>query len=63
MFDVEITRHGGLFVFHLLTERASAWVEENVQTELSWVQGSFVVEHRYALNIAQGMLDSNLLLV
>jgi len=62
--DVLVCNEGTVFAFCLLTERAQAWIEENVQTE-SWrwfCNNVLVVEHRHASGLALGMKDSGLVL-
>lgn len=60
--DVTVENHGSLFVFTILTDAANEWVSENVQTEPhQWLgDHTLAVEHRYAHDIAQGMLDAGL---
>ncbi|KKL71260.1 hypothetical protein LCGC14_2096760 [marine sediment metagenome] len=61
MPDVEVQAEGGsLYLFHLLTSRAREWVQENVPGETTFWAGSLVVEHRYAGDLAIGMLDDGL---
>lgn len=58
MPDVYVENHGSLFLFHLETEEAVMWVEANVGE----VELPLAVEHRYAYDLAQGMLDAGLTL-
>ena len=58
MPDVYVENYGSLFLFHVKTEEAKTWVEANVgEAELP-----LAVEHRYAYDLAQGMLDAGLTL-
>lgn len=52
--DVEVTNHGSVFSFSLLTPAAEEWWAENVGDVPP------VAEHRYAWDIAQGMLNDGL---
>ena len=60
--DVEVYNDGSTFVFKPLTDAAKAWVKENVSLESwqKWAGDSFVVEHRFAENVARGMLEAGL---
>ena len=60
MDDVKVENHGTLFLFRLLTDAARDWVEAHVDPEAQWFGGALVVEHRYARDLAQGMLDDGL---
>jgi len=59
--DVNVEKHGGLLLFRLNTAAATAWVDANVDEDAQWFGGALVAEHRYALDLAQGMLDAGLL--
>lgn len=60
--DVTIHNGGTLFQFVLNTEAAKAWVDEHVQLEdYQWLGSkAFAVEHRYAGDLADGMLADGL---
>lgn len=59
--DVLIRNEGTVFVFCPLTPRATEWLDENVESEpWQWFGNSFVVEHRYAWGLGQGMKDAGL---
>ncbi len=59
--DVQISRSGSLFLFALLTPEAQTWVDDNVDVpDYMWTGDSFIAEHRYAFDLAQGMLDAGL---
>lgn len=62
--DVSVANHGTLFTFTPLTERAKEWMEENVQSEpWQWLGNSLTVEHRYAGELANGMVEHGLVVV
>jgi hypothetical protein len=52
--DVNVTNHGSLLLFALLTNAAKDWVEENV-AEPQWFGYHLVCEHRYAADLVAGM--------
>jgi hypothetical protein len=58
--DVTVSNEGTLFLFRPLTSEARAWIEENVSEESQWFGDSLVVEHRYARDLAAGMIDAGL---
>ena len=58
MPDVYVENHGSLFLFHIETKEAKEWVRENVGE----IGLPLAVEHRYAYDLAQGMLDAGLTL-
>jgi hypothetical protein len=61
--DVLVANAGTVFAFCPLTTRAKGWIDENVQTEsYQWLGNVLVVEHRYAWGLAEGMIDSGLVL-
>lgn len=58
--DVVVENHGTIFLFRLLTDAAQAWVDEHVSDEAQFFGGALVVEHRFARNLADGMLGDGL---
>lgn len=60
--DVDVYNDGSTFVFKPLTDAAKAWVKENVSLESwqVWAGGAFVVEHRFAGDLASGMCEAGL---
>jgi hypothetical protein len=56
--DVNVSNHGGIFLFRPATTRGCTWLEEN--TEGTWFADALVVEHRYARDLADGMLADGL---
>ncbi len=60
--DVTVYNGGSIFNFELHTQAAKDWVAENAQLE-SWqwtTLQSFAVEHRYAHDLAAGMIADGL---
>ena len=59
--DATVENHGTIFTFHLHTKAAKAWWREHVEhgPHLGCLP---VVEHRYARDIAEGMLDAGLII-
>jgi hypothetical protein len=62
VLDLLVHKEGTLFLFCPLTARAKAWIYEHVAEDAHWFGAALVVEHRYALGLAQGMKDTGLLL-
>jgi hypothetical protein len=58
--DVEVRNEGTIFLFQPLGKAAEEWIEENVGRERTWFAGSLCVEHRYALDLAEGMIRDGL---
>lgn len=59
--DVVVTNDGSVVSFAPQTPAATAWIEDNVQSESwQWLGKSLVVDHRYAAQLVQGMLDAGL---
>lgn len=56
--DITVNNCGGLFQFVIESEAGRQWVEENVALEpWQWLgPDSFVVDHRYAGEVADGMM-------
>lgn len=59
MTDVQIRNEGNLFLFSLLTDKARAWVDAHIEDQVLFGD-ALVVEHRYAWDLAQGMLSDGL---
>ena len=60
--DVLVRDAGTLFLFCPLTPEAKEWIDEHVQSDAQWFGNALVVEHRYALGLAEGMKDEGLVL-
>lgn len=59
MPDVKISNHGTVFAFELLTGPAYDWVTEHC-ADPHFVGHTLVVEHRFARDLAQAILDAGL---
>jgi len=61
--DVQIVNHGSVFAFHLLSQNAQEFVDENVQTERWQFMGNALcVDHRFAGDLADAMRENGLVL-
>ena len=60
MPDVQVENHGTIFTFELLTEPAREWVEDYIPEDAMWMGGRLCVEHRFARDVANGMLGDGL---
>jgi hypothetical protein len=58
MADVRVENHGTVFLFFLYTEAAIAWVRDNCAEEDQ--QNPLPVEHRFAEELAAGMIADGL---
>jgi hypothetical protein len=58
--DVTVENHGTIFLFRPWTDAAREWIEEHVDGEALWFGGALAVEHRYAYDLAHGMLNDGL---
>lgn len=58
--DVAVANEGSVFLFQPLTGAAKDWIEEHVVSETTWFGGSLCVEHRYAHDLALGMIGDGL---
>jgi hypothetical protein len=56
--DVFIENHSSVFLFRPATLAGSEWLTEN--TDGMWYGDALAVEHRYAQDLAQGLLDAGL---
>jgi hypothetical protein len=61
MIDVKVNNHGTIFKFDLLTSKAKSWWKKNIQD--SFGKDNCVVEHRYAMDIYQGMKQADLKII
>lgn len=63
-YDVQVENHGTIFTFALLTEAAREWVAENVGDESAqFFGGALAVEHRFAADLAEGMIVDGLAVI
>jgi hypothetical protein len=61
--DVLVANAGSVFTFCPLSARAKEWISQNVETESwQWLGAILVVDHGYALGLAEGMLSDGLIL-
>ena len=60
--DLLVKDQGTLFLFCPLTLAAKQWITQHVSDEAQWFGNALVCEHRYAWGLAQGMIDSGLIL-
>lgn len=59
--DVKVVNHVNIFVFVPLTRKGGTTLRSIVQAEeWQWTGGSLAVDHRYALDLAQGLIDEGL---
>jgi hypothetical protein len=58
MADFIIRNEGTILLFRPLTDAAREWLEENVQADAQWFRGALVVEHRYAGDLAVGLIQA-----
>lgn len=58
--DVLVRNEGTLFLFWPLTTPAKDWIDDHVQPDSRWFGAALVVEHRYALGLAEGMKNAGL---
>jgi hypothetical protein len=58
--DVAIADEGSVVLFYLLSHDAERWVEDNVVGERQFFAGALVVEHRFASELARGMVRDGL---
>jgi hypothetical protein len=58
--DVFVHNEGTVFLFCPLTPQAMKWIHDHVQPDALWFGSALVVEHRFALGLAQGMKDADL---
>ncbi len=62
--DVLVGNSGSIFTFTPLTNAARNWIAENVQAESwQWLGGALAVDHHFARDLAQGMIDSGLVVL
>lgn len=60
MADVTVTREGSLFLFRPETAAAILWIEDHVDPDAPTWGSAVVVEHRYARELADGMIADGL---
>jgi len=60
--DVIVRNAGTLYLFCPMTERARAWIFDNVQPDAQWFGHALVVETRFAWGLAQSMIGEGFVL-
>ena len=66
--DIRVASHGSLFLFTATTTIGREWIDSNIPDDAQWLGSSLAserssegaVEPRYALDLAQGMLNDGL---
>lgn len=58
--DVTVENHGSIFLFALHTDAAREFVREHVDPDAMRFAGKLVVEHRFAHDLADGMVEHGL---
>lgn len=58
--DVLIENHGSIILFRPLTPDGDAWIENNIGSDAQYFGDALAVEHRYAEDIAEGMMSDGL---
>lgn len=60
--DFYVANHGTIFTFEPRTTEAKVWWADHVDPEAMQVADAFVVEHRFARDIADGIAADGLAL-
>ena len=61
--DVHVINHGSVVAFHLLSQNAKTFVDENVQAEGWQFMGDALCDdYRFAGDLAEGMRENGLVL-
>jgi len=61
MTDIRVENHGSIYIFIPQTDDGREWVDANLSLESwQWFGPGFAVEPRYALQLAEGMLNDGL---
>jgi hypothetical protein len=58
--DITVENEGTIILFTPQTNRGAEWIEQHVQSDAMHFGKSLVVEHRYARDLAQGMVGDGL---
>lgn len=59
--DVYVRNEGSIFLFTPLTDKAREWLAEYAPDDAQYMGRSLVVEHRFAQDIAAGMIKDGLI--
>lgn len=61
MTDMTFANHGSITIMTPLTPAAHDWVSEHIPEDaMTWGPSGIVIEHRYVLDIMQGVLSDGL---
>jgi len=61
--DVIVENHGSVVAFHLLSQNAKTFVDENVQAEgWQFMGDALCVDHRFASDLADVMRENGLVI-
>jgi hypothetical protein len=53
--DIQVENHGSIIMFRPMTDEATDWLNEHVESEgWQWFGGALAVEPRYAGDLADG---------
>jgi hypothetical protein len=58
--DALVSGHGSIYLVRPVSEAAETWIDDNVQDDAQWFGHSLAVEHRYILDLIDGMQASGL---
>jgi hypothetical protein len=61
--DVRVENHSSVFLFVPLSEAADDWIRNNLQDDAQFWGNALVVEHRYARDLAAGMIEHGLVVI
>jgi hypothetical protein len=53
--DFTVENHGSIFLLQPLTSAAQTWVDENIPEDAQYFGTAVAVEHRYILDIVDGI--------
>ena len=58
--DISVENCGTIFLFRAETEAGRAWINDHVPSDATYWAGQLCVEHRYAYDLAVGMIRDGL---
>ena len=53
--DFTVENHGSIFLLQPLTPAAQTWIDENIPEDAQYLGSAVAVEHRYILDIVDGI--------
>lgn len=59
-FDIEVNDQGSIVLLTPTSDAGREWIEENLPDDAQWFGMAVVVEHRYADDIIDGMVNDGL---